>query len=83
MKRVLLTLICTVAAFVATAQNGIAENKPLNIKFQGYFNLGLVYCPEVIGLGPIVDASVGAAITDYFYAGVDRFSFIILQSVFC
>ena len=71
MKRALLTLICTVAAFVATAQNGTAENKPLNIKFQGYFNLGLIYCPEVIGLGPIVDASVGAAITDYFYAGVE------------
>lgn len=73
MKRVILTLICTVAAFVATAQTGTAltENNPLNIKFQGYGNVGLIYCPDASGAGPTADFNVGALFGNHFYAGFE------------
>ena len=73
MKRVILTLICIATAFVATAQNGTssAENNPLNIKFQGYGNLGLIYCPDASGAGPTVDLNVGAQFGNHLYAGFE------------
>jgi hypothetical protein len=73
MKRFLLTIISVVAAFAATAQNAnlSSENNPLNIKFQGYGNVGLIYCPDASGAGPTVDLNAGALFGNHFYAGFE------------
>jgi hypothetical protein len=41
----------------------------ISFRFQGYGNLGLVYCPDAAAAGPTVDLNVGVAINDFFYAG--------------
>ncbi len=45
-------------------------NKP-SVKFQGYGNVGMLYCPAAYCVGPAFDVTVGAAITDYFYIGFE------------
>ena len=49
----------------------ISKEASFSIKFQGYGNLGLIYCPDAAGAGPVVNVSVGAAIGDYVYAGFE------------
>ena len=48
---------------------GVNRTDKSIIKFQGYANLGLI--TDFMGAGPIADVSVGAAITDHFYAGFE------------
>ena len=45
-------------------------NKP-SVKFQGYGNVGMLYCPAAYCVGPAFDVTVGAAIKDYFYIGFE------------
>ena len=45
-------------------------NKP-SVKFQGYGNVGMLYCPAAYCVGPAFDVTVGTTITDYFYVGFE------------
>lgn len=53
--------------------NEVNNDKTTNVKFQGYGNLGVLILPVggTVSAGPTLDLSVGAAITDYFYAGFE------------
>ena len=49
----------------------ITKESTFSIKLQGYGNLGMIYCPDAAGVGPILNVNVGAAIGDYVYAGFE------------
>jgi hypothetical protein len=56
-------------------------NKP-SVKFQGYGNVGMLYCPEGYNaIGPMFDVTVGTAITDYCYVGFETGFHSLLASM--
>ena len=56
-------------------------NKPF-VKFQGYGNVGRIYCPAGYNaIGPVFDVTVGTTITDYFYVGFETGFHSLFSSV--
>lgn len=56
-------------------------NKPF-VKFQGYGNVGMIYCPAGYNaIGPVFDVTVGTTITDYFYVGFETGFHSLFSSV--
>lgn len=56
-------------------------NKP-SVKFQGYGNVGMIYCPAGYNaIGPVFDVTVGTTITDYFYVGFETGFHSLFSSV--
>lgn len=48
-----------------------ATTNPLNIRLQGYGNVGLICLPYGPAVGPTLDLTIGALFGDYFYAGFE------------